>query len=1127
MSIWRVVVCGLLLTLAALSLSLQVAHAQPVPAAIANGAVDVADLTTRIDVLETRTDLSETERDLVLEQLRAALSRAEAADAARTSASDYAAGLKSAPETIAALTAESAAAPQTEEPPPDADPVALQLHLAALQAESVSLRSKQRSLTEQLRGMESRPSEGRAELADLREQLDHVRVPISANASPLLIEASRLREQVAHEELSARIEKIEQELLSLPTRKSITTAQSDLLQRRIAAVDAAIATWAARIASTRKRQVDEEEARARALERSLAGQPGEIRMFAAETVALRASSTRLGERLEGARAEQLRSSTMLADIEEASESADQILAIGSISDESAQLLRGLQKSLATGERIGQRIDQRNETLVDLRVEQFQTQQSLRTLQSTDMASGPLAGEAVEYSGQQAALMATLVEHRIAALVDLAGAQERLVSMLSESNALDTELLHASEQLHTLLDERLLWLPSTAALGSDWVRQLGVGAVWLATPANWSRVPAALWTSSRTHPVRQILLGLLIVGLFAIRKRLTAALPALAPPVGQRDDDFVNTLLVSGATVLLALAWPLLIGTIGWSLRGRGGGEFVDALGQGVVSLAIMWLMLGLFIDLCRPRGLFVAHFGWDEEGTRRLGRSFRLLLAALAPTAMLTAMTAASGNPELIDGIGRVGFLLGSLALAMFIYRLLRPHKGALGRLLKGTSWVGRAPVRGLRVLVAVPLLLAAQASMGYYDTARELQGRLFTSGWILLLVVIVYHVAMRGVLVASQRAAWRQAEARQAKALAEAKIARAAESGGDSDGSEALVLQNQEAEIDAVTVSQQTRALLLAASGVVLAVMLLSVWREMIPALNVFNDVVLWTHVAGGSDSPEAVTLGNVLMSLLIAGLTAVAARNLPGFLEIVFLQRVRMDIGTRYAITSIARYLILAIGLVIAFNRIGADWSKLQWIVAALGVGLGFGLQEIVANFISGLIILFERPVRVGDIVTIGSISGTVSRIRIRAITLTDFDNIEVVVPNKVFITETVMNWTLSSTVTRVVLKVGIGYGSDVTQAHQLMLDVASANPKVLKSPPPRVVFTGLGDSALEFEVRVHVGAIEERWPTVHELHQALVAALSGANIDIPFPQRDVHVRRVDVGKGADTPEWGPQTG
>ena len=1137
--------CGLLLALACASAPVQAARAPiaPTPAAAAQAEAEVnaVDLAQRINVLKTRTDLSDTERDLVLEQLRAALTRAEAAEIARKSTSAYAAALQSAPETIAVLTAESASAPEPEPLPGSADPVTLQLRLAALQAESASLRSRQRSLLEQLRSMEDRPAEARPKLGDLRRQLGSAPAALPASASPLLIEASRLREQATHQELSARIEQIEQELLSLPTRKAITAAQSDLLARRIAAVDAAVAALNAHAANQRKQQIDEEEAKAKAFERSLAGQPATLRQFASESVALRTAWSQLSGRLDLARELQRRSQSLLDDAGEARKSADQILAIGSISDQSAKLLRSLQKNLANSERTRQRIAERNTLLVDLRVQQFQTQEALRALRQAPTAQRYLADQGALPANAAGTgmdmdvdLVEALVKHRSAALADLADTQEQLIGVLSESSALDSELLQASVQLHSLLDERLLWLPSTAPLGRDWLRNLGASAVWLAKPAHWATVPPALVSALRTRPLALLLMAAALVALLVSHRRLVAALQTWAQPVGRRNDSFHTTLLTCAATLLLALVWPLPLAGFGWSLGqsvggggGSSGGGFVHALGQGALGAALVWLMLGLFINMCRPSGLFVAHFGWNAQRTRHLGRALHLLLLVLAPTTLLTGMANASGDAELMDGLGRFSFLLGSLALGLFLYRVLRPDGGVLNGGAARQGWRRHLPLVGSRALAAVPLLLAALASMGYYATARELQARMFTSGWMLLAVTILYYVALRGVLVAGRRAAWQQADARHAKALSEALAALA--SGRDSDNTsstsntssyEALALQNQEAEIDAVTVSQQTRALLRAASSVLLAVLLVGLWREMIPALKVFNDVVLWSYVVTGSDGERvaaAVTLGNVLMSLLTLGLTAIAARTLPRFFEVVLLQRSGINSGTLYAVATIGRYAILAIGLVIAFSGIGADWSKLQWIVAALGLGLGFGLQEIVANFISGLIILFERPVRVGDLVTIGNTVGTVSRIKIRAITITDFDNFEVLVPNKAFITETVQNWTLSNEITRLVLKVRVAYGSDVQQAYQLMMDAVTANPQVLKLPEPAVLLLSLSDSAMEFEVRVYVNLIDERLPTTHALYSAIVMALSNAGIQIPFPQRDVHVRYADGVRGA----------
>jgi potassium efflux system protein len=197
------------------------------------------------------------------------------------------------------------------------------------------------------------------------------------------------------------------------------------------------------------------------------------------------------------------------------------------------------------------------------------------------------------------------------------------------------------------------------------------------------------------------------------------------------------------------------------------------------------------------------------------------------------------------------------------------------------------------------------------------------------------------------------------------------------------------------------------------------------------------------------------------------------------------------------------------VGFGQLGLDWSKLQWIVAALGVGLGFGLQEIVANFVSGIIILFERPVRVGDTVTIGTLSGTVSNIKIRATTITDFDNREVLLPNKSIITENVTNWTLNDAVTRLVLSIGVAYGSDVEMVRKILFDVLSEHPDVLKTPPPTVFFMAHGDSSLNFELRLFVEAPVKRLPVTHDVNAAINAELNRHGIEIPFPQRDVHIK------------------
>ena len=230
---------------------------------------------------------------------------------------------------------------------------------------------------------------------------------------------------------------------------------------------------------------------------------------------------------------------------------------------------------------------------------------------------------------------------------------------------------------------------------------------------------------------------------------------------------------------------------------------------------------------------------------------------------------------------------------------------------------------------------------------------------------------------------------------------------------------------------------------------------------------------------------------------------------MEIAILQRLTLQPGSRYAINTLTRYIVVTIGLISVLNIIGWNWSQIQWLVAALSVGLGFGLQEIVANFVSGLIILFERPIRVGDTVTVGALSGKVSRVRIRATTITDWDRKEIIVPNKAFITEQVVNWTLADPITRVVVPVGISYGSDVELAQKVMEDTLHALPLVLDEPEPRVFFIGFGDSSLDFSLRVHARQLADRLPLMHAVHNAILKALRENGIEIPFPQRDLHVR------------------
>jgi potassium efflux system protein len=375
----------------------------------------------------------------------------------------------------------------------------------------------------------------------------------------------------------------------------------------------------------------------------------------------------------------------------------------------------------------------------------------------------------------------------------------------------------------------------------------------------------------------------------------------------------------------------------------------------------------------------------------------------------------------------------------------------------------------------------------------------------VIILALIVFNdLVLRILMLTRRKIALKKAIADQ-----ELQIQSASQAEADADAGSAKALPAQPI-IGLSQIDEQTRSLLKLILFIFALAGLWAIWNPVFPAFGILEDVRFWSYstMVDGVAKMVPITLANIVLAIIVAVTTIVASRNLPDLLEVILLNRLPMDPGARYAYSTVSRYAITALGIFIALNSIGIRWSNLQWLIAALSVGLGFGLQEIVANFISGLIVLFERPFRVGDTVTVGEVHGTVTRIRIRATTIEDWDNKELIVPNKEFITGQLINWSLSDHVLRLKVPVGIAYGSDTDLAERLLLKAARTNPQILKSPEPKAIFLRFGDSSLEFELRVYVKRIDDWIPMLHAMNRAIDKEFRQAGIEIAFPQRDVHL-------------------
>uniref|UniRef100_A0A1A9UKC7 L-glutamate gamma-semialdehyde dehydrogenase n=1 Tax=Glossina austeni TaxID=7395 RepID=A0A1A9UKC7_GLOAU len=229
---------------------------------------------------------------------------------------------------------------------------------------------------------------------------------------------------------------------------------------------------------------------------------------------------------------------------------------------------------------------------------------------------------------------------------------------------------------------------------------------------------------------------------------------------------------------------------------------------------------------------------------------------------------------------------------------------------------------------------------------------------------------------------------------------------------------------------------------------------------------------------------------------------RNLPALLELALLQHLNLTPGTGYAITTLTKYGLMLLGGLIGFSIVGMEWSKLQWLAAALGVGLGFGLQEIFANFVSGLIILFEKPIRIGDTVTIRSLTGSITRINTRATTITDWDRKEIIVPNKAFITEQFVNWSLSDTVTRVVLHVPAPAESNIEKISNILVQAAIRCPLVLDFPIPEAFLVDIQKGLPLFELRIYAAEMSHRMPLRHQVNKLILDCYREHGIRLPYP-------------------------
>ena len=675
-------------------------------------------------------------------------------------------------------------------------------------------------------------------------------------------------------------------------------------------------------------------------------------------------------------------------------------------------------------------------------------------------------------------------------------------MLHKLNVTEDDLIDKSADFSWYSKELILWIKNADPPKTQDLRHLGASIQWVLSANNWRSVFHKLQGDLRTNPANY--LGIFAIGLMlALSQRMWRK---MLRDSGRSANDQNSSMIWSTgsalfATLMLSALWPSLLWLMGWRLGHLAGKtEFVAAIARALEGGAYFLMTVNFTRHLCRSHGLGEAHFAWPNGALSIIRQNMWWQAAVGMPLAMIVLLAESQGDEAIKVSLGRTAFIGLQVLLLVSAHSVWHSPEGFSHHLALARTG-GHADPWWLRLCrlahlaaFAVPAALAGLAIVGYYYSAVQLTERVLATIWLVGGLFVLHASLLRWLMSAYRELANRRSQELQAEKM----IADSIEKKGDRRV-ESLP------RIRLADINEQAHHLLgIVVCGAFLFTSSL-IWVEVLPALQLLDTVQLWPRMFSLVDPPAKsdpkqyyLTLAELLSSILTVMATIAAARNVPGLVEITILRRLRIDAGARYALNSVMQYVITACGLALAFACIGIGWNNVQWLVAAMTVGLGFGLQEIFANFASGLLLLMERPIRVGDLVSIGDVTGKVSRIRIRATTITDGDMREAIIPNREFISGKVTNWTLTDSTARMTFTVKIPNGNNPDRVKQILLEVAQKNPLVLRDPAPQAFLEEFAVDKLTFALRIYMASCEHFNQLRHELNAAIRLAFIRSGID-----------------------------
>jgi potassium efflux system protein len=1074
------------------------------------------------------------------------------------------AGAASAPQRLADVRKKLEAPPRTVEitPDPAATLVDLEAQVKLANEALADARAQARDIEAEPERRTRRRTEIPAELAPLQRELAELpsRPESAAGDTDAITVARGWLLAAQREALKQRIAAREAELARYDATRDLLAALRDAAQIDTTTAEQTAAAWQKAV-DDRRAEARDAEQDAQRLRREAARQHAVLQRFAADTEALaatRTGPTGLSRKLADDAALLRDWRDLRSRLRRGYESIRQRLGPDSRLNRATGLLLRRQaedlpsvsllknslgrirKDLETAE-FGLLKSQQDRT--DMGDVEAHVRQLLEEIRDSDPDAAGAEAEAVARE---------LVTARRDLLDGLVGNWDKYFKTLAELEDTTRTLIEITKEYDKFIDERILWVKSITTDEMPTLAQTIEGFRWLVDARSARSTIGASLATARRYWIGHLAAALGTILLILMRMRARRVIIRYADLVSNyRTDKYQYTAAVFLLTCLIAALVPLIMLWAAWFIEAPGQQpRIAQGLGTGLRRAAGSLFLLDVLRISLWPKGLAGAHFRWPLDPVNEIRRNLWWFMILVVPGAVVATAVVEFGSEAAVASIGRAMFSVLLILLTVLLQRIFRPN----GALVRGIAErnpggiVDRLRYLWTGLLIISPIVLIAFAWAGYLFTAQQLVRHLVYSLMFIGLVVIFDGLMHRWLFIARRRVAVENARRRrEEEAAAEA---------GEDPAREVPVAETEALDLPAI--SAHTKHPFETVLAITVVAGLFCTWRDVLPALRMFDRMQVYPSFAivepptdgaqleaiareplpaaetegerapaatvpgmpAPAASPEGTTAEREALTITIADLggavivlivTWILFRNVPGVVDIIVLQRLPLEAGSRYALSTVLRYSIAIVGVIVAFGSLGLAWSHVQWLAAALTFGLAFGLQEIFANFVSGLIILGEQPFRVGDTVTVGTTSGTVTKIKMRATTIRDWNRKEIVIPNKTFITGEVVNWTLSDPLLRLIIEVGVAYGSDTPKVTEVLYGVARSHPRVLKDPEPRVHFVGFGDSTLNFEMRIFISDIDFMLATRHEVNTAIAQRFAEEGIEIAFPQRDLHVRSI----------------